>query len=84
MRRLPSLRKRRLRRWLAAARTQIYLACLVMLGGAYLIGLWAVGIMLILAGLLLGADALLRDSSTGQRKEIPSHEDVLDRYRRAR
>ena len=70
--------------WLRTPTAQILAAGLVMVGGAYLIALWMVGIVLMLAGLGLGADALLRDNSVSSRKPLPTHEDVLDRYRRAR
>ena len=78
--RLPQLPRIRLRK-LRSATLQIVVAGLVMMGGGALIGLWVVGLMLIVAGLMLGADALLRDD----RKDTQTaHEDILDLYRRAR
>jgi len=56
----------------------------VMVGGAWLISLWMVGIVLMLTGLGLGADAVLRDTGDGPQQRLHSHEDVLDRYRRAK
>lgn len=56
-----------------------------MLGGAALIGGWCVGLMLILGSLLVGADALLRDTDTPVgRRVLSTHEDVIERFRRAR
>lgn len=55
-----------------------------LLGGA-LIGRWCVGLMLIAAAAAVAADALLRESgSVTGRAAATSHEDVLDRWRRAR
>jgi len=57
----------------------------VMLFGGSLIGAWCVGVLLIVGGLLVGLDALLRDSGTATgRKVTSSHEDVLERWRQAR
>jgi hypothetical protein len=54
-----------------------------MLGGAALISRVALGIMLIVGCLLIGVDGLLREAP--ERRPVPtSHEDVLERYRRAR
>ena len=55
-----------------------------MVGGAWLISLWMVGIVLMLTGLGLGADAVLRDTGDSPQQRLHTHEDVLDRYRRAR
>jgi len=62
---------------------QILLAVGGMLGGAALISRVALGIMLIVGCLLVGVDGLLRESPDA--RPVPtSHEDVLERYRRAR
>jgi hypothetical protein len=54
-----------------------------MLGGAAILGRVALGLMLILGSVLVGLDGLLRESP--ERRPFPaSHEDVLERYRRAR
>jgi hypothetical protein len=56
-----------------------------MLGGAALIGGWCVGLMLIVGSLLVGADALLRDTDTpAGRRLSATHEDVIERWKRAR
>jgi len=84
MRLLPPLPKRQLRK-LRTPTVQIFFAGLVMVGGAWLISLWMVGVVLMLAGLGLGADALLRtDDTAGSRSVETKHEDILERYRRAR
>lgn len=58
-------------------------AVVVMLFGAWLIGWWAVGIVLIVLGVLAAADAVLRDDDGRVSKQQLSDE-VLERYRRAR
>ena len=58
-------------------------AVVVMLGGAWLIGWWAVGVVLVAVGALVAVDAVLRDDPGRQRKSLPSNE-VLERWRRAR
>jgi hypothetical protein len=63
---------------------QLLAAAGVMLGGAWLISLWMVGLVLMVAGLGLGVDALLRDSGAARKPRPHTHEDVLERYRRAR
>jgi hypothetical protein len=63
---------------------QLLAAAGVILGGAWLISLWMVGIVLMLAGLGLGVDALLRDSGGSSLQRPHTHEDVLERYRRAK
>lgn len=56
-----------------------------MLFGASLVGTWCVGLMVIAGGLLVGFDALLRDSGTATGRKVTStHEDVLERWRQAR
>ena len=58
-------------------------AVVVMLGGAWLIGWWAVGIVLIVVGGLIAVDAVLRDDVRRVSLNQPSNE-VLERWRRAR
>lgn len=58
-------------------------AVAVMLGGAWLIGWWAVGVVLIVVGALVSVDAVLRDEVDRQSKHQGSNE-VLERWRRAR
>ena len=58
-------------------------ALAVMLTGAWLIGWWAVGVVLLVMGALLAADAVLRDDTGNQRRHQASNE-VLERWRRAR
>jgi hypothetical protein len=82
MRRLPQVfRLRKLR----TPTAQLFAAAGVMVGGAWLIGMWLVGVVLIVAGLGLGVDALLRNDPGASRRSVQdAHEDVLERYRRAR
>jgi hypothetical protein len=54
-----------------------------MVGGAALIGAWMVGVVLIVGGLLIAGDAFLRDIPA-KNPTIIAHDDVLERYRRAR
>ena len=84
MRLLPPLPKRQLRK-LRTPTAQILAAAAVMCFGAWLIAWWMVGIVLMLAGLGLGADALLRTDDTATRRSVQTaHEDILEKYRRAR
>lgn len=56
-----------------------------MVGGAALVGAWCVGLLLIVGSLLVAGDALLRESPAETARAVRStHEDVLERYRRAR
>jgi hypothetical protein len=65
--------------------TQLVVAGCLLLGGAWLIGLWAVGVVVVVFGLLLAADALLRDGGAHlKRGETTAHENVLERWRQAR
>jgi ABC-type transport system involved in cytochrome bd biosynthesis fused ATPase/permease subunit len=57
-------------------------AVATMLAGAWLIGWWAVGIVLILLGALLAVDAVLRDDDRPSKQQLS--DEVLERYRRAR
>jgi hypothetical protein len=51
--------------------------------GAWLIGWWAVGCVLILFGVLIIGDAILREDRNTDSKRV-FHDDVLERWRRAR
>ena len=62
---------------------QLVVSVAVMLGGAWLIGWWAVGVVLLVFGALLALDALLRDED-GRDDKPQLHNDVLERWRRAR
>jgi hypothetical protein len=62
---------------------QLAAAVVVMLAGAWLIGLWAVGLVLFMLGAVTAADALLRDDDRRTVSNLPSGE-VLERWRRAR
>jgi len=61
---------------------QLVAACLVVLAGAWLIGWWAVGIVLIVFGLVVAADAVLR--SSGDSEPPSTGNAVLDAWRRAK
>lgn len=63
---------------------QLTSAVVVMLAGAWLIGLWAVGLVLFMLGAVVAGDALLRDDD---RRTSPGNQpsnEVLERWRRAR
>lgn len=62
---------------------QLVAGVVVMLVGAWLIGWWAVGVVLVLFGVLIILDALLRDEPDPDMKH-KLHDDVLERWRRAR
>lgn len=55
------------------------------LGGAALIGMWALGLALIFDSLCVGVAALQRDDGTGQPQvhRVSTLHDVLERARRA-
>jgi hypothetical protein len=58
-------------------------AVVLMLVGAWLIGWWAVGIVLVVFGALVALDALLRDDK--RRAALRgSHDEILERWRNAR
>jgi hypothetical protein len=57
----------------------------VAVGGAWLIALWAVGLVIILFAALLGVDAVLRDGRPVVKDEMRTrHEEILDRWREAK
>lgn len=60
--------------------TQILVAVGGMLGGAALIGRVALGIMLIVGSLMVGADGLLREAPTRDEPTLP---DAVERWRRS-
>ena len=62
---------------------ELVAAAATMLVGAWLIGWWAVGIVLIVIGAAVAVDAVLRDDDGRLSKQQLSDE-VLERYRRAR
>jgi hypothetical protein len=62
---------------------ELIAAILIMLAGAWLIGWWAVGIVLVFVGLGVAIDAVLRDDANRVTKGQLSNE-VLERWRRAR
>jgi hypothetical protein len=62
---------------------QLTVGVVVMLGGAWLIGWWAVGLILVVVGASIALDALLRDEDDEYDKP-QLHNDVLERWRRAR
>ena len=65
---------------------QLVYAAGLAVGGAWLIALWAVGVVIILFAALLGMDAVLRDGRpAGKADEMKSrHEEILQRWREAR
>ena len=63
---------------------QLVAAVGVMLGGAWLIGMWAVGLVLFLLGVAVAGDALLRDDDRRTATPNQPSSEVLERWRRAR
>ena len=65
---------------------QLAYAAALAVGGAWLIALWAVGLVIILFAALLGVDAVLRDGRPAKQvDEMKSwHEEILDRWREAK
>jgi len=62
---------------------ELVAAVAVMLAGAWLIGWWAVGIVLVLLGALAAADAVLRDDDGHRRRGDVDVNPVIERWRRA-
>ena len=62
---------------------QLVAGVIAMLFGAWLIGWWAVGLVLILFGVLIIGDAILKEDRGPQMKRV-FHDEVLERWRRAR
>jgi hypothetical protein len=62
---------------------QLAVGVIAMLAGAWLIGWWAVGCVLILFGVLVILDAVLKDDRGPEMKRV-FHDEVLERWRRAR
>jgi hypothetical protein len=58
-------------------------AVVVMLVGAFLIGWWAVGVVLIAVGALAAVDAVLRDDDNHRRRGDVDANPVIERWRRA-
>lgn len=83
---MPRLPRPKWRRgWTAAV--ELVAAFAVMVAGAWLIALWAVGVVVVVAGAGLAADAVLRDTSPPAdvlAARQGAVEDVLERYRQAR
>lgn len=64
---------------------ELLAALVVALFGAWLIALWAVGLVFIVFAALLVGDALLRDSGRAEKPEAQSrHEEILEQWRKAR
>lgn len=63
---------------------QLAAAFAVVLFGAALIALWAVGVVLVITGALWAADAVLRDPGSRSSGRLGSHDEVLERWRQAR
>jgi hypothetical protein len=57
----------------------------LLLGGAWLVGLWMVGLVLMLFGVAAAASAVLWDVDEDETFEkMDSHQRILERWRRAR
>lgn len=79
---------RRTRSYAQAARkpvAQLGYAAVLALAGAWLIAIWAVGVVLIVFAALLAADALLRDDATPEDAPTKTtHDEILERWRNMR
>ena len=80
---------RHLRGWARAVSSpvaQLAYAAGLAVGGAWLIALWAVGLVIILFSALLGVDAVLRDGRPASKADEMKtrHEEILQRWREAR
>ena len=76
-------RMRALGRGIVSPYAELGLAFLGALFGAWLIALWAVGLLIIVFALLLAVDALFR----GERLEVEPktrHEEIVEQWRKAR
>ena len=73
--------KSRVDRVRSSPRVQIVAGTAVMVGGAWLIALWTVGVVLILGGLLFCLDALFRDAAGGRDEFDVSS--ALERWRQS-
>ena len=77
-------RERTAQRILSPA-AQIAYGVVVALFGGWLIGLWAVGLLLIVFAGLLIVDAVLRDTgAAGEERPQTRHDEILERWRNAR
>lgn len=63
---------------------QLVAGAAAMLGGAWLVGWWAVGLVLILFGALVIGDAVLKEDERLPEMKRQLHNDVLEQWRRAR
>jgi fatty acid desaturase len=61
---------------------QLVVGVIAILGGAWLIGWWAVGVVLVVFGVSIALDALVREDDRDDKRQF--HNDVLERWRRAR
>ena len=68
------------------AGVQLAFAAIVALGGAWLVGWWLVGVVLIVIAILAAVDAILRDDGTTELADAKQQlsNEVLERWRRAR
>jgi hypothetical protein len=60
---------------------QIVVALVPLFFGAYLVGVWMVGVTLMLLGGLVGFDAVMRDTDTAPTANRPMTTDTLERWR---
>lgn len=78
------LRVRGFGRRVASPPAELFFAAVVALFGAWLIALWVVGLLVIVIGCGLAADALLRDTSPAKSEPQSRHEEILEQWRNAR
>ena len=62
---------------------QLIYAAAIALFGAWLIAVWVMGLLIILFALCLAVDAMLREGKPEKKPET-RHEEILERWKRAR
>ena len=81
----PQPRTHRIRRTLTSPYMQLLVAFAAAVGGAWLIAMWAVGLVIIVCAMLVAADAVLRDDRAEKKAEPETrHEEIMDQWRKAR
>ena len=81
----PRSRTRTIGRRLRSPQAELLVALAAAVGGAWLIALWAVGLVIIVFAMLVAADAVLRDSGKSEKPvEQTRHDEIMEQWRKAR